>query len=646
MFQEKSKFTIVKTIGVLCIIVLLKLLTDYYLSSALYSSTVQEEYNENINGPFYPLTYTVNIDVTNNKTYTVFENITSDRKLLYKNISLTNLDNDRLFIRNASLLNYPYRLNKFGSTLKLRVKQIGYIPNVNYTYDIYYKLFAPFDHTKEYDSFNIVLFDSSFRLYTYQNRPYEQLSIRLNMPKAFDHSSVQLTDMYGNVLTNLNADFMQHENSLIITVDENATFSDGLAISAKLPEGYFSKNWTYIIFAEGLWIIILIAVLCVSFILWLLLGKSKNIAPIRTHEPIKYLNPIETGFLYHQHTKPSVIASLIIYWATKDILTLETTSDWKIYMSRLKSLPSDHRHYESLLFSQLFKKDTPIVTLQNLKPNFYKIVKPIKKNFDSYITSENKGVFKSNKLLTKTIIKCSIGIHLVLSSGFYLINGFTFLSVVMIILNLFLVWGIYTISVNATVFLSQVNYSLQNSKRQSLLIQFIKALSLFCLFSFLSVIKAYGGFTISSPSEIICWLGITLLINLHLRCNSLTPKGLDYLAQIRGLREFMLFSTKEELEDIQKDDPDYMIRMIPYALTLDISDVWFEKISLLDLEQPKWYTTLWGNVDWTLHLKEICTYIQYDLIHPFIKKTPNYIFEETFNELVKDAFIKLIFRHY
>lgn len=174
MFQEKSKFTIVKTIGVLCIIVLLKLLTDYYLSSALYSSTVQEEYNENINGPFYPLTYTVNIDVANNKTYTVFENITSDRKLLYKNISLTNLDNDRLFIRNASLLNYPYRLNKFGSTLKLRVKQIGYIPNVNYTYDIYYKLFAPFDHTKEYDSFNIVLFDSSFRLYTYQNRPYEQ----------------------------------------------------------------------------------------------------------------------------------------------------------------------------------------------------------------------------------------------------------------------------------------------------------------------------------------------------------------------------------------------------------------------------------------------------------------------------------------
>lgn len=643
MFQVKNKLTFYKIIAVICVIALLKLFTDYYLSSSFFSPTAQEKADEDFNGLFYPLTYTVNIDVSDNKTYTVFENITSKGKLLYKNIPLTNLDNNKLLIRNASILNYPYRRNQFGNTLKLRPKQLGYIPNVQYTYDIYYKLFSPDDHTKDYDFFNIILFDSSLRLNIHKNKPYEQLSIKLNMPKAFDSSSVQLTDMYGNVLTNLKPNFIQHGHSLTITLDDNVTFSDGLAISARLPEGYFSRNWIYILFAQKLWLVILIAVLCLSSVCWLLLEKAKNIAPVRTHEPVKYLNPIETGFLYHQHTKPSIITSLIIYWSTKGILTLETTSDWKIYLSRHKTLPNNHRHYESLLFSQIFNKNTPIVTLQKLKPNFYKVIRTIEKSLYSYMTSENKGLFKSNRILTKTIIKCSIGIHLALLFGLYLINGVTFWSIVIIIFNLVLVWGIYTISVNAAVFLSQINDSLQTAKRQSLLIQFIKAFSLLCCFSLLSVIKICGAFTISSLAEIICWIGITLLINLHLRCNSLTSKGLDYLAQIRGLREFMLFSTKEELEDIQKEDPDYMIRMIPYTLTLDVSDVWFEKISLFDLEQPKWYTTLWGNADWTLHLKEICTYIQYDLIHPFTKKAPNYLFEETFNGLVKEVLLKIWF---
>ncbi len=637
MFQTKDKLLIFRIIAILFAVVLIKLFIDYYASLALFSPTVQEKYAEDYFGLFTPLTYNVTIDVTTNKSYTVYETITASNRLLYKNIYLSNLDHDKVLIRNASILNYSHRFSKAGSVLKLRVNDSGYMPKSNYIYDIYYKHLAPHDHIKEYDTLNLILFDSSWR------SPHEQLTIRLNMPKPFDRSSLHLTDMYGNVLINPKAYLEVHDNSLIITLDKHVVLNEGLGLSATLPEGYFSKNWIYTIFGEGIWGIILIVPLCASFLIWLLLEKTKKIVPVPMQEPIKYLNPIETGFLYHQHAKPSLIASLIIYWASKDILTIETTSDWTIYVSRLKSLSTEHRHYESLLFSKLFKTDTSIISLQKLKPVFYKMIKESTRSLNTYISSENKGLFKSSKLSTKYIIKCSIGIYLAILLSFYLMSGLTFWSIAMILLNILFVWGIYTFSLNTSIFLDQINDAVKSSLRQSLVMQLIKYFSLLCCFSMLSIIKIYGGFTIPALAEIMCWIGIALLINLYLRCNALTSKGLDYLAQIYGLRQFLLLSLQEELQEIQNQEPHYMIRMLPYAYALGVSDVWFEKMSLLNIEQPSWYTTLWGNEKWTHHLKEICDYIQNELIHPFNKKAPNYFFEETFNGVAKEVFLRILF---
>lgn len=498
MSETKNKRIIIKTIFVIFVMILLKLFLDYFSCNLLFKTTLQESYHEDYFGKFCPLTQDIQINVQSNKTYIVTEHITSKDRMLYKNIPLANSMGEKVFITNAAILNSSYRRSKSKNFLKLRSNIAVHTPNTLYTYDIYYKHSAPDDHDKEYDFFNIILLDTSWK------QPYNGLTIKLNMPKIFDPSCVQLTDMYGNAIINPQIGLVSEGNVLTITLDKNTPLNNGLALSAKLPEGYFSKNWIYTIFAENKWILIWIVVFVIACLSWLLLANKKTIEYVHITKPIKHLNPVETGYLYHQHAKSSLIALLFIYWATKDIITIENAYDGSIKVSRHKSLSDNHRKYEYLLFSKIFKKGVPIVSLQTLKPDFYKIIKDVKKGLDTYISSPNKGLFKSGKFLTKHILKAAISLHLILLFSLYLIDGITFWSVLIIILNLALISIIRILSVNFFVFFKQVNETIQEVSKQHWIFQLFKFACALAFFSLLSFTKAYGGFNISSFAEILC----------------------------------------------------------------------------------------------------------------------------------------------
>lgn len=105
----------------------------------------------------------------------------------------------------------------------------------------------------------------------------------------------------------------------------------------------------------------------------------------------------------------------------------------------------------------------------------------------------------------------------------------------------------------------------------------------------------------------------------------------------------MISCTKEELTEIQQADPNYMIDMLPYALALDVSDIWFQKMQWFNLTQPGWYATPWSDETiWVFHLQKICTFVQNDLVHPFFKRPPNYLFEETVIGVLKEMLLAIL----
>ena len=70
-----------------------------------------------------------------------------------------------------------------------------------------------------------------------------------------------------------------------------------------------------------------------------------------------------------------------------------------------------------------------------------------------------------------------------------------------------------------------------------------------------------------------------------------TPKGNEWLGQILGLKEFILYAEKDRIEMLVKENPSAFYDILPYAYVLGISDTWSNKFENIIIEQPDWYET-------------------------------------------------------
>jgi uncharacterized membrane protein YgcG len=65
--------------------------------------------------------------------------------------------------------------------------------------------------------------------------------------------------------------------------------------------------------------------------------------------------------------------------------------------------------------------------------------------------------------------------------------------------------------------------------------------------------------------------------------------GQMILERIIGFKEFLVTAEKERLEALLEGDPEYYYHILPFALVLNVSDIWENKFKGFTMEQPSWY---------------------------------------------------------
>ena len=100
------------------------------------------------------------------------------------------------------------------------------------------------------------------------------------------------------------------------------------------------------------------------------------------------------------------------------------------------------------------------------------------------------------------------------------------------------------------------------------------------------------GFAIGSPLILPAMVIAGLIVlGFTFAMPAMTPRGAEVRRHVEGLEEFIRRAEKEELElrNAPAKTPELFDKLLPYAVALDVSDVWARQFEGILTQPPEWY---------------------------------------------------------
>ncbi len=544
------------------------------------------------NGEYALTSYDVVINVNENNTFYIIENISAYFNVrkhgIFRKIPLRNevvrLDGTKS--RNRAIIskiyvddNYSlstsngYKVIKIGHDNRTLIGQNDY--QIGYLYNI------GKDTGKGYDElyFNIIGDEWDTTI--------SGISFTINMPKEFDESKLGFSS--GKKGSTDSSNITYNVDGNVITGKYNGVLNAGEALTVRLelPDGYFvcaSDNSNKMIF---LLYVLPIVFLGISFVLWFKYGRDDKIPETVEFYPPKGFNSAEIGFLYKGRAENNDVISLIIYLANKGYIRIEeygvkkllsTKKEFKIV--KIKDYDGDNIN-EKLFLDGLFSSQgrlavNPEVTADDLYDNFYvflnKIVKDLndKKNkskiFDKFKVRISYAILLMIIISFITIIAIptldtaggeQLGMIVFMTFIFIPFYAVLFSKKIGILFRVF--WGFFLVPFTITFFMGLP----------------IKE----ALYYDSAILK---GFLFG----LFCTLGMLFCFKTM---STRTLYGNVMLAKIKGFRTFLKVAEKPRLEALVMQNPTYFYNILPYTYVLGISDKWIKKFESIALQNPSWY---------------------------------------------------------
>ena len=578
-----------KNIVLLSIIFII--ITSYYLNKLIIKKEIQKVKDETS----IVTNCNVDIKVNKNNTYEVKENM--DLKYLdsvSRLIRIFPLENNYLRldgninkerIRIKKFKKKGLGINKIKDNIfyfylnKDRVENESYLYNFKYVYD------AGKDKIKNSDEFYYSLLGKYFQY------DIENLKFKINFPEDIDLNELKVY---------IDNDGKEDLQSIEYTINGNVLTGQALrkinafeniVIRTKLPNGYFigaGYNFDILdIIYFGMPIIFTIY----CYILWLKNGKNKKIKKIIQKYPPDNFNPLEVEATYKS---PINQASLIIQLANKGYLKIIEISNLKeksFEIIKLKEYDGNDE-LEKIFFDGLFENNRKITLEKDLKFKFYKTIMKLDNKLKKVI-EDKKIIYKENKKMIKILTK----FVLVMIAITFLIPG--------------LRYGIFTEKYNnieshlrySSIIICQifaVYYVLMiyqiSHKIKEINIIILYALSIIFMFNIqgneATEMLLYDhtylyGFILNI---ILCFVMVTFTKNMRKR----TDYGNEIFEKIEGLKYFIINCTKEELEEMILENPNYFYDILPYAYSLNLEKIWIAKFKQISIKPVDWYENING----------------------------------------------------
>lgn len=343
--------------------------------------------------------------------------------------------------------------------------------------------------------------------------------------------------------------------------------------------------------------VIPIIFLIITILIWHKFGKNEK--PIETTEmyPPKALNSLEVAFYNKGSVNKKDAATLLIYLANKGYLNISISNkqlpsskvnDFKI--TKLKEYDGTDL-YEQQFIDGLFPKkgknsfqknresSNESITSKELQNNFYITIIKLLKNINN---QENRNKIFEKKSLNKRMIIISM-----------IIISYLLITIVPITQynNTNIKTSILCVLLSFTGFLLLFNILTGKYPKTIKLISTIIFGSVAIIPPMLLVLQELLHDTISLFSYIIGLLSIEIMILLTNNIKKRTPYDNEILGKIKSFKIFLQTIDKSQLEELQKQDPNYFYHILPYTNVLGISKQLIKKIENINIQEPTWYNT-------------------------------------------------------
>lgn len=244
------------------------------------------------------------------------------------------------------------------------------------------------------------------------------------------------------------------------------------------------------------------------------------------------------------------------------------------------------------MVGETFDTETKEVYPSRLENEFYNVVNRIykaldrKTNRDKIVdTSGNKNI----SLLVVMMVLVWIGINIkpsmMMENGFMSVLGVSIWVVMGLVILLFLS-------------VSLVKGLITNKRNTKTIVKFTNFFNLIWIsaFIFFPVVSIMGPYLLRNPYQLLAYIIGLIIIVILTMFSIYMPKrtefGNDMLEKSRGFVNFMKTCTKEEIESILVNNPNYMYDILPYAYSLNIYGEWLQKFRVVNVsELPIWYET-------------------------------------------------------
>lgn len=546
--------------------------------------------------------YDITIVVNRDNTYEIVETIEvqfyEPRHGIYRKIPLDyNGRNNK--IRDIKVYNpvnnepYHTEISKENNYLTIQVGHEDVLVDNTMTYVIAYTYDGGIDFDKSMDEFYFNLIGTEW------DAQIDKVTFNISMPKDFNEQYVSFTSGYRGSVDHDKVDYSVANNVIIGSVKEPLQSFEALTMALPLEEGYYDEveaNVNMLLF----YVMFGIIATCLLFVVAYAsrLKRENRLVPIVTFNPPDDLNPPEVAYIYKkENLQLSNVATLILKWASQGCLKIDETERHglkKGYMTltKLKELPVKKSSYERQLFKTMFNKgDGTIVTTDELAFKFYRnlttVVNRVKKKFsgDKEILINKYQVWTKIYAILYLLIST---LAIAYITSVYLRTNFmvNYLMALLGGILLLVIYGIVTyfshnkVSISSKLFVGIfcISFGLP-----------MLGIILASIGPVISLLKWNGTLDLTIFLLYIVCQGITLLTIWTIKVYS--DFGREKIGQIEGFRTFIKTAKIDQLEMLYKENPAYFYEILPYAMVLELTDVWDKYVTKMAVMPPTWYTS-------------------------------------------------------
>ncbi|MBR4262115.1 MAG: DUF2207 domain-containing protein [Bacilli bacterium] len=423
----------------------------------------------------------------------------------------------------------------------------------------------------------------------------DNISFSITAPKDFDYDWVSIK-IGGLAKHQENIKYSTDGNILIGSYDGELEYGESIYITGELPNNYFKRAGYKLTLFNYLDLIVYsipIIFLLIVVYLWKKHGDDEEIVVQKNPYPPLSISSLSASRLVGNELNQDDVSAILIDLANKGYIKIKEKANHaynEYFIIKVKEYDGNNI-YEQLFFKELFKesvkkKDFNEVSTASLRNKFYHVLNVIRSSINS---PENlDDIFdKSYKINEKIIL--------------------SFIWISTILLNLYIGYrintsvGIFSLIFNGIIiFILSFSFSSGNKKYGpiSFIEYFICLVVYFVFFLFLW----FGMIGSNYESDLFIMNNLFLFIG-HLMGNfcictmifflGIIPKRTKYgnliVGEIIGFTEFIKKASKEEIEKVVKDNPNYFSEMFSYAYALGYGNDFVNMFSDIQIREPNWY---------------------------------------------------------